>query len=287
MRFLPRPPLLKWVRSIPASIRFGTIALFTAAIVILGGWAIDWHASQPVGQPPISQSSPTPIALQLPVVPPKPAIQGSAHTLTRPSPLAIAPAKPVPFDEDTGLSRVRSVPTRLGHFPYAEAEPNRLQAVGHFERGTYERPETLDVEAANAFGQMVNAAATAGIQLMPISGFRSIADQQDLFARQVQRQGSETAAAKMSAPPGHSEHHTGYAIDIADGQQGDTDLKIEFQTTRAYQWLAQNAQAYGFEQSFPAHNPQGVSFEPWHWRYVQSPRAAQIFAAARTQFPSS
>jgi zinc D-Ala-D-Ala carboxypeptidase len=164
------------------------------------------------------------------------------------------------------------VKTYFGHLPYQEADPARLETVGRFVRGTYERPETLDVEATEAFRQMVAAAKLEGIELMPISGFRTIADQKELFEKQVERRGSVEAAAKWSAPPGHSEHHTGYAIDIGD-MQSDTDLKLSFQDTDAYRWLQTHAKQFGFEQSFPQNNQQGVSFEPWHWRYVKSARA--------------
>lgn len=116
---------------------------------------------------------------------------------------------------------------------------------------------------------------------MPISGFRTIAEQKVLFARQIARRGSAEAAARLSAPPGHSEHHTGYAIDIADRQRPETDLKYSFQKTNAYRWLNANANQFGFERSFPPNNWQGVSDEPWHWRYVLSARAAQVFAFAK------
>ncbi len=191
-------------------------------------------------------------------------------------PLPIVPAK-LPSRESVSTN---SIQTKLGHFPYAEDEPDRLVDAGRFVRGTYERSERLDIEADQAFRQMTAAAKTQGIFLMPISGFRNIADQSELFRKQVARRGSETEAARASAPPGHSEHHTGYAIDIGDAQS-DTDLKLSFQDTNAYQWLLANAPNYGFEQSFPLNNKQGVNFEPWHWRYFGSPRAAQVFAAAR------
>ncbi|PZO10679.1 MAG: hypothetical protein DCF25_20395 [Leptolyngbya foveolarum] len=94
------------------------------------------------------------------------------------------------------------------------------------------------------------------------------------------------AAVKLSASPEHSEHHTGYAIDIGDGDRPDTDLAPQFADTAAYQWLLNNAYIFGFEQSFPQNNAQGLNFEPWHWRYVQSERAMQVFAAAKaTQTP--
>ncbi len=34
---------------------------------------------------------------------------------------------------------------------------------------------------------------------------------------------------------------------------------------------------FGFELSFPENNPQGVRYEPWHWRFVSSPEAQAIF----------
>jgi zinc D-Ala-D-Ala carboxypeptidase len=164
----------------------------------------------------------------------------------------------------------------FGHFPYAEDAQNRLQTVGLY----YDRKEYLDWEAASAFISMQGAAAVEGIKISPISGFRTIADQKKLFRRQIARQGGEQAAARLSAPPGCSEHHTGYAIDIGDQEQPDTDLKFEFENTAAYRWLNNHSKKYGFELSFPINNKQGVSFEPWHWRYVGSTRSAYIFAQA-------
>lgn len=167
------------------------------------------------------------------------------------------------------------------HLPYEEADPSRLQPVGTFVRENFERVETLDFEAANAFILMVEEARADGINLMPISGFRTVAQQAELFAKQTERYGSETAAAQLSAPAEFSEHHTGYAVDIGDSDRPETDLDKTFADTAAYQWLLDNAYIFGFEQSFPQGNPQGLSFEPWHWRYVQSERATQVFSTAR------
>ena len=155
-------------------------------------------------------------------------------------------------------------------------------SIGLFKRDTYEREERLQRDAASAFIQMQAAAAAEGIDLMPISGFRSRDNQAELFKRQTERQGSAEAAAELSAPAGYSEHHTGYAVDIGDAEFPDADLKYEFETTPAYLWLLTNAYGFGFEQSFPPYNAQGVSFEPWHWRYIQSEDAARIFEPAQT-----
>ncbi|NJL20197.1 MAG: D-alanyl-D-alanine carboxypeptidase, partial [Leptolyngbyaceae cyanobacterium SM1_3_5] len=40
---------------------------------------------------------------------------------------------------------------------------------------------------------------------------------------------------------------------------------------------------YGFEMSFPHGNPQGVSYEPWHWRFVGDRTSLETFYRARSQ----
>lgn len=162
------------------------------------------------------------------------------------------------------------------HLPYPLAMLAELVQVGGVHRA-----ERLHQEAAAAFGQMQTAAQQAGILLAPISGFRDMEAQTFLFRRQIQRRGSERAARFLSAPPGYSEHHTGYAIDIGDGSRPQTHVQYSFAQTPAYTWLTTNAGSYGFELSFPLDNPQGISFEPWHWRYVGSPAAANLFALAQ------
>jgi zinc D-Ala-D-Ala carboxypeptidase len=168
--------------------------------------------------------------------------------------------------------------TRYGHFPYGEAPPSELVTVS----GENGRSEQLQVNAANAYTQMVQAARAEGISIVPISGFRDTVVQTDLFMAQTTRRGSELAAAKISAPPGYSEHHTGYAIDLGDGQSPDADLEISFDQTSAFQWLVRHANQFGFELSFPRNNIQGVSYEPWHWRFVGSQQSTQVFAQARS-----
>ncbi|MTF39312.1 D-alanyl-D-alanine carboxypeptidase family protein [Cyanobacterium aponinum] len=184
-----------------------------------------------------------------------------------------------PEIEDQELAKINYLlsSTYFGHFPFQEAPQARLVNMGKY----YNRTEYLDREAGEAFLRMKAAAKTQGVELILISGFRSISSQTQLFQKQIQKRGSKEEAVKLSAPPGHSEHHTGYALDIGDGKQPSLDLKTQFQSTQAYQWLSNNAHKYGFELSFPPNNLQGVSFEPWHWRFVASDRANRIFAMPR------
>ncbi len=68
---------------------------------------------------------------------------------------------------------------------------------------------------------------------------------------------------------------------IGDGSRPDTNLSVSFETTPAFRWLQDYAASYHFTLSFPEVNPQGVSYEPWHWRFEGSAEALRLFEPAR------
>lgn len=128
----------------------------------------------------------------------------------------------------------------------------------------------LRTQAANSFNEMVDAAAAQGINLVGVSGFRSIKDQEYLFYEIAKQRGqTPEERAKVSAPPGYSEHHTGLTVDFGDGNNPSTHVETSFENTEAYRWLAENGPKYGWEMSFKKGDP-NVAYEPWHWRYVGS-----------------
>lgn len=170
----------------------------------------------------------------------------------------------------------------FGHFPYQQADLSQMIIVASYAIGQYQRYEYLESDAGTALLKLIYAARNEGIWIVPVSGFRSIEQQQKLFQAQIKRRGSTEAAAKLSAPPGYSEHHTGFTVDLADGHFPKQDVTYNFRNTDAYRWLNTYAKEFGFEMSFPPNNSQGISYEPWHWRYVGSSRAAATFATART-----
>ncbi len=164
----------------------------------------------------------------------------------------------------------------LGHFTYPEASLKDLQPIKS------DRRFMLRKAAAQQFEAMSASARASGVRLVPISGFRSVKEQQHLFFDvKVQRGQTATKRAEVSAPPGYSEHHTGYAVDIGDGRAPATNLSTTFEKTSAYKWLSANAARYSFEMSFPKNNPQGVSYEPWHWRYVGDRDSLETFYKAQ------
>src|SRR6185295_17271158 len=100
--------------------------------------------------------------------------------------------------------------------------------------------------------------------------------QTEHFAQAVKKYGKRDAI-QWVAPPGYSEHQTGWAIDIGDESDPQADDNPLFERTAAFRWLKTNARRYGFEMSFPPKNWQGVGYEPWHWRYVGTPQASACF----------
>jgi len=183
------------------------------------------------------------------------------------------PASPA----DPELSPESNPDTLLGHYPYAEAPLRELVPISR------DGSVQLRQAAAEKYLAMAAAAEAEGIYLVPLSGFRSQADQEYLFFEiKAQRGQDASKRAEVSAPPGYSEHHTGYAIDIGDADVPAVNLSPDFENTRAFQWLKENAAFYNFELSFPKGNTQGVSYEPWHWRFVGNSDSLETFYKARS-----
>ena len=156
-----------------------------------------------------------------------------------------------------------------------EAAENELVVVGEYRQTG--RKVKMRTDATMALTNLTADARASGVAIIPISGFRSIEYQESLFRKAVVKYGSEDVAVRWVARPGNSEHHTGLAIDFGDGEHPACDVEPPFEKTRAFDWLQKNAAQFGFELSFPRNNPRGVNYEPWHWRFIGTPEAKQIF----------
>jgi LAS superfamily LD-carboxypeptidase LdcB len=131
--------------------------------------------------------------------------------------------------------------------------------------------QKLVKDAAEAFDSMRAAARQSGVSLSIKSGFRDIATQEGIF----KRKGGGVSAAEFSAPPGHSQHHTGLALDI-------NSLSPSFRNTREYRWLKANAPRFGFMLSYENNESRcdlGPHNEPWHWVYIGKPAARELMQA--------
>ncbi len=144
--------------------------------------------------------------------------------------------------------------------PPAYEEARELVEVGPNLVGRMQR---LTPEAAAGWQDMVRAAAADSVMLMIVSGYRSIDYQARLIRKKINAGQQIEDILTVNAAPGHSEHHTGRAVDIAT--PGSRPLTEEFETTPAFEWLTENAERFGFSMTYPRDNAYGVIYEPWHW----------------------
>jgi hypothetical protein len=101
--------------------------------------------------------------------------------------------------------------------------------------------EGMRLDAGAAYDQMAAAARGDGIALVVVSGFRSDAEQAELFAAHPD--------PTWVAPPGQSLHRCATELDLGPSS--------------AYDWLAANASRFGFVQRY--------SWEAWHYGYSAGP----------------
>ena len=160
----------------------------------------------------------------------------------------------------------------LGHLPYDEIQKEKLVFIEpHIE---------VHVDMKEALLKMKEDANKDGVFLALLSGYRSINLQKDIFfsLKSIRNQVA-TKRARVSAPPGYSEHSTGFAIDIGDATQRETDFETEFENTDAFIWLKKNAAKFHFKLSFNKDNKY-IDYEPWHWRYEGSIEALKVFESS-------
>ncbi|MDE6284660.1 MAG: M15 family metallopeptidase [Bacilli bacterium] len=117
-----------------------------------------------------------------------------------------------------------------------------------------------------------------GFCIIVDSGYRSYKYQQVIWDKNVEENGLEETQKKV-APPGASEHQSGLAFDIAclRGQSFTYDDKV-VETDEEVKWLQENAHKFGFILRYPKGKKRitGITFEPWHYRFVGVPLATVL-----------
>ena len=143
-----------------------------------------------------------------------------------------------------------------------QTEACRLKSIG---ADIYKREQELLPEAADAWLAMRNEASKQGVELQPVSAFRSVEYQSGILQRKLDKGLKLKQILEVSAAPGYSEHHSGRALDITT--PGYAVLEEEFEHSPAFEWLCEYAADFGFSLSFPRDNPHDVAYEPWHWAW--------------------
>ena len=160
----------------------------------------------------------------------------------------------------------------LGHLPYKETPREKLVLI--------ESNIEVHIDMRDSLLKMREEAKKDGIYLVFLSGYRSINLQNEIFYSLKSIRNQEASErARVSAPPGYSEHSTGFAIDIGDATRRETDFQTEFEKTDAFRWLIKNAAKFHFKLSFNKENKY-IDYEPWHWRYEGSIEALKVFESS-------
>jgi len=132
----------------------------------------------------------------------------------------------------------------------------------------------LKKEAKEQFEKLSGKAKDLGYRIIAVSAYRDYNYQNELFNYYVDEFDMDYAL-NCSAKPGHSEHQTGLAVDIAD-------LSLDydnFEYTKEFIWVKENAHKYGFIMRYPKakFHITGFKYEPWHYRYVGIEIASYIY----------
>jgi hypothetical protein len=120
----------------------------------------------------------------------------------------------------------------------------------------YRQGKPMRPDVAVAFDRMEAAARRDGVTLLITSGYRSDAEQAELYKRHPD--------PKWVAPPGRSLHRYGTELDLGP--------------PAAYGWLRRNAGRFHFIQRY--------EWEAWHFGYGLNPRSAPPVADGRSAVPS-
>jgi hypothetical protein len=102
----------------------------------------------------------------------------------------------------------------------------------------------VELDTANAYYVMAQAAAKAGVTLKVVSGFRTMAEQQYLYNCYVN---CNCNNCNLAAKPGYSNHQSGHAVDLNTSSTGVLD------------WLNAHGASFGFKRTVPS--------EAWHWEW--------------------
>ena len=103
-----------------------------------------------------------------------------------------------------------------------------------------------------------------GEELYITSSYRSYDEQEAIYA-----------VNEFAVKPGASEHQCGLAVDIRTKDYASR----RFIMSKAGKWIATHAHEYGFIVRYPywGEDKTGVTYEPWHIRYVGEPHAEIIY----------
>lgn len=132
---------------------------------------------------------------------------------------------------------------------------------------------TLLKEPSNVLEQLIKDTDMEE-EVAAISGYRTKEEQTSIYNDSLQENGA-AFTKKYVALPGHSEHQTGLAIDLAKNQPKIDFICPEFPYNGSFAKFREKAVQYGFVERYrkDKENITQIAAEPWHFRYVGVPHA--------------
>ena len=147
-----------------------------------------------------------------------------------------------------------------GRVPHRNPPKELVTLQGINRPGSPKRIQ-LEKATATAYQRLVAHARRDGFAeplFLIVSGYRDQNRQAELYAEALKRYGSAHEARKWVAPPGHSAHGTGCAVDLWLGFPCAKAHNASIKGSAAYKWMKEHASEHGF-------NP--YELEGWHWEY--------------------
>lgn len=160
---------------------------------------------------------------------------------------------------------------------FLKRTPDVLTTVG-CQNGTYAGcGEVLMERQAAVLLDKLMSEINGWDYIVPVSGYRSYEEQKQIWDETVKNDGADFAK-KYVALPGHSEHQTGLAIDLALKQEKIDFICPDFPYSGICMKFRERAADYGFIERYPAGKETitHIGHEPWHFRYVGVPHAKII-----------
>ncbi len=154
-------------------------------------------------------------------------------------------------------------------YPYREEKGERRWENVCFQGKSF----LLQQQAAVCLTRLMNA-VYGWRNITAVSSLRSTEEQKEIYAQSLRDNGIPFTR-KYVALPGHSEHQSGLAIDLALNQEPVDFIRPSFPYEGICQAFRQRAADYGFVERYPEGKEDitGISHEPWHFRFVGSPHA--------------
>lgn len=140
---------------------------------------------------------------------------------------------------------------------------NILSEDFEVELATIDEYRQFDARAIEYLNDMMNAMRNDGISNVWVqSAYRSVEEQTRLYNSRIE---------EYINKPGASDHNLGLAVDF-------NYVDNSFEDSRAFEWLQENAEDYGFILRYPKDKEDitKIKYEPWHWRFVGEGNAKKM-----------